>query len=318
MKPPQPDRIVHGAVGGVVAGVVVVVWFLVMDLVAGHPFETPARLSAAVLRAEFYGPWPRLIVLFTVLHFGVFITLGIVSSWVLDELRVEPGLLVGALFGVGVLNAVHYTGLLVTGTNLLTVVPVSQVAMANLLGGMLMMAYLHRARKSESPLGWTVLKGHPVLYEGLVVGLVGAAAVAGWFLVAHLFYGSPLYTPAALGSAVLLGATNPAEVEYSLGVMAAYTAFHLLAFAAIGIAFSWLVRQLRGAPGLGIRALVVFFLVEGLFIGSVGMASGWVVQEMGWVMILVANVLAVGVMSAWIWRQHPELAGELDNQASTA
>ncbi len=56
MEQQEPDRLMHGAIGGAVAGIVVVLWFLVMDLIAGNPFDTPARLSSAVLRTEFSGP----------------------------------------------------------------------------------------------------------------------------------------------------------------------------------------------------------------------------------------------------------------------
>ena len=157
----------------------------------------------------------------------------------------------GGVFGIGVLNAVHYTGLLVTGTNLLTIVPIGQVATANLLGGTLMMAYLHRALGSTEPFGWNVLRRFPVLFEGLATGLVGAAAVAIWFLVVDLLAGAPLHTPAALGSAVLLGAASASEIELNVGVMAVYSILHLAAFVAVGLAFSLLVQQLEGAPAFG-------------------------------------------------------------------
>ena len=307
MEQREPDRFVHGAIGGAVAGMVVILWFLVMDFVAGQPFDTPARLSSAVLHAEFSGPWPRLMMLYTVLHFGVFIALGAAASATLVMLRIQPGVVVGGVFAIGVLNTVHYAGLLVTGTNLLTIVPIEQVATANLLGGTLMMAYLHRAMASEEPFGWNVLRRYPVLFEGLATGVVGAAIVAVWFLLVDLLAGSPLHTPAALASALLLGAENATQIELNVGVMAAYSILHLTSFVLVGMALSWLVQNLHGAPAFGTRALTVLLVMEGLFFGSVGMASGWIVQEMGWVTILVANVLAVAGMSGWIRQHHPGL-----------
>lgn len=307
MEQPEPDRLVHGALAGAVAGIVVVIWFLVMDMVAGHPFDTPARLSSAVLRTEFSGPLPRLMMLYTVLHLGVFIALGVAATWTLEVLRIQPGLVVGGVFAVGVLNTVHYVGLLVTGTNLLTIVPIQQVAAANLLGGTLMMAYLHRALGSEEPFGWNVLRRYPVLFEGFATGLVGAAAVAVWFLIVDLLAGSPLHTPAALGSAVLLGAENATEIELNVAVVAVYSLLHLSVFIAVGMGFSWMVQELHEALAFGVRALIVLLVMEGLFIGSVGMVSSWIVQEIGWVSILVANVLAVAGMSGWIWQHHPDI-----------
>ncbi len=32
------------------------------------------------------------------------------------------------------------------------------------------------------------------------------------------------------------------------------------------------------------------------------MASDWMVEELGWVTVFVANVLAVAGMGGWIWR----------------
>ena len=63
----------------------------------------------------------------------------------------------GVVYGLGVLNAVHYGAFLATDAQMLTVLPTGHVLAANLLGGMALMAYLHRAAHAESPLGLGVL-----------------------------------------------------------------------------------------------------------------------------------------------------------------
>lgn len=316
MERSEPDVILHGVIGALIAGAVVAAWFLVVDVAAGTAFQTPARLASIVLREEYRGPWPRLIVMYTILHFGVFVSLGLVSAWFLKQIDVDPGLLIGAVFGIGVLNAVHYAGLLVTGTNFLTVIPVAHVVGANLLGGMLMMAYLHRAFRAESPFGWNVLKRYPTLYNGLVTGLIGAAAVAFWFFVVDMATSKPFYTPAALGSALLLGAAGPDEVQFNLGVMLAYSFLHIAAFAAVGIVFAWLAGRAALAPGFWMRAAAVFVVVEALFLGTLSIVSGWVVHDLGWLTILVANALAVTVMGVAIWRRGPHLGKHLVEEAT--
>jgi hypothetical protein len=305
MKHAASDRVLHGAAGGALAGIVVIVWFFAMDVVAGTPFDTPARLSSAVLREGFSRPWPRLIALFTVLHFGVFVSLGVATTWSLDAVQLKPNVIVGAVFGVFVLNAVHYVGLLVTGTNLLTVVPVLQVTVANLLGGVLMMFYLQRTLGDSPEPDRSAVERHPLLVHGLVTGAIGAVAVAMWFLAVDLFAGSPLRTPAVLGSALLLGSESAADVQLNPSVIAAYSVLHLGVFAAVGIAFSWLGGRVESTPAFGARAAGVLVLLEVLFLGTAGMASDWVLQELGWLTVLVANVLAVGAMGAWIWRSRP-------------
>ena len=302
MTQAESNRTLHGAVGGVVAGIVVVVWFVIMDLVAGDPFGTPARLSSAVLREEFTRPWPRLVALYTVLHFGVFVTMGVTTNWGLRVLQLEPGVIVAAIFGLFVLNAVHYAGLLVTGMNLLTVVPVLHVTIANLLGGVLMMAYLRRVHGLVAADPESAAERLPILASGLRTGLVGAATVAMWFLAVDLVAGSPLRTPTVLGSALVLGAGSPGEVQLNVGVIIGYSLLHLATFAGVGIAFAWLTRRIRSTPDLAVRALGALLLLEVLFIGTAAMASDWLVGELGWLSVLVANVLAVAGMGGWIWR----------------
>ncbi len=107
MERHQSEILAHGVVGGTVAGLVVVLWFLGVDFVSGNPFHTPARLASIVMGEEFTGPWPRLVVMYTILHFGVFLSLGVGTTWFLKSIEMDPGLIVGAVFGVGVLNAVH-------------------------------------------------------------------------------------------------------------------------------------------------------------------------------------------------------------------
>jgi hypothetical protein len=302
MERSHPNLFIHGLLGGLVAGAVVAAWFFVADIITNQAFDTPARLAGAVLREDVSGPWPRLILVYSILHFGVFAALGLGAAVLLSLLDLEPGLLVGAAFGLGVLNAVHYVGLLVTGTNLLTIVPVASVVGANLLGGTAMMAYLHRALEAESPLGWRVLQGHPSLFEGVTTGVVGAVAVAFWFLLVDLAAGVPFRTPAALGSAILLGATGPADVQLNLGVIVTYSFAHLVVFLLLGVTFVWLARSAAQPTAFWTRAVVLLVLLEVLFLGSMFVMSAWIVEHLGWLVILVANVLAIMSMGLWILR----------------
>ena len=315
MQRVRADIIVHGVIGGAIAGLVVAVWFLVVDVVTAEAFRTPALLASVVLGETPDGPSFRLVVTYTVLHFGVFVTLGAMTATILRFADVSPGLLVGAVFGVGVLNAVHYGGLLVTGVDLLTILDVVHVMGANLLGGMLMMAYLHRAQGVRTPLGLRVLDDHAMLAEGLAMGLVGAVVVAFWLLIVDVVTSTPFYTPAALGSALFLGAGSPMEVQVNAGIIAAYTFLHLAAFAVVGVGFAWAAERITRAPGLWLLALMTFIVVEGLFIGAAGAVSEWVLGTLGWVTIGIGNLLAVGAMGFWMWRAHPKLRERLAEEA---
>jgi hypothetical protein len=306
----RSGTLLHGAIAGILAGAVVAIWFLVVDLANGEAFRTPALLANALVGNV--GPATfRLVAMYTLLHFGVFALLGMTAAGLLRVIGLAPSLLLGALFGVGVFDSVHYGALLLTGTGVLSLLPPLHVLPANLLGGLVMMAYLHRATHAETRLGLAVLRDYPLGVKGLVTGLAGAGAVALWFLVLDIVGGRPFYTPGALGSLLFLGAASPAEVRVGAAVIAAYTAVHLAAFAGVGIIFEWSARRIERMPGLWLTALLAFITLEALFIGTVANMSGWVLGDLGTWAIAVANLVAVAAMGAWVWASHPGLRREL-------
>jgi hypothetical protein len=290
---------------------VVAFWFLVVDLATAEAFYTPTVLVGAIFGDPDMPVTFRIVATYTIVHFGVFTLLGLAAAWFIDVIDVSPGLLVGAVFGLVVLNLVYYGALLVTGARVLTVLPVWHVLGANLVGGMVMMAYLHRALHAEAPLGLGVLRGHPLLTKGVITGLIGASAVALWFLILDLLANSPFYTPAALGSAVLLGATSPAEVRVSVALVAAYTMIHLAAFVVVGIALVWSCERLEQTPGMWLMGLLTFIILEGLFLGTMGSLGGWVLGTINWWAVGIGNLVAVLAMGMWVWATHPKLRHEL-------
>jgi hypothetical protein len=308
MQRSQSQALVHGAIGGLAAGLLVALWFLGLDLLAGKPFDTPARMADAVIGGG-HTPGTRLMLTYTLLHLGVFVVLGMAAASFVRAAAVPPGLLVGAVFGLVVLTAVHYGALLLTGGRVLDVLPAIHVVVANLLGGMAMMAYLHLATRATTPLGYGVLREHKLVARGLVTGLIGAGAVAVWFLVLDVARGQPFFTPAALGAALLLGATSPVEVQVTLPLVAAYTVLHCAAFAVIGIAVEWVAERVERAPAVVRAAVLAFVLLEALFIGVVGSLSQWVLGALGYWAVAVGNLLALSSMAMWVLATHPRLRG---------
>jgi hypothetical protein len=306
----RSTTVVEGAVGGLLAGAVVAVWFFVLDLVTGQPFNTPRVLAAAVLGHEPALTTARLVAIYTLLHLGVFASLGIVGSWLLHATGEAPRLLTGALFGVGALSATHYGGLLLLGVPVLTVLPPLHVLAANLVGGIAMMLYLHSATRESVPFGPAMLKAHPMVANGLLTGSVGAAAIALWFLVIDALSGRPLFTPAALGSALLLGAQSPADVQLTVGVVGAYTLIHLLAFFVVGVAVEWGARQLERFPAFWLVALLAVIVLDVLFVGVVGSLALWVLGAVGLWAVVTGNLLSVAAMGYRVWRERPELRAQ--------
>src|SRR5213083_1834976 len=238
-------RSLHGLIAdGVVGGLVVALWFLAVDSLAGRPFHTPSALASALTRQAVGPPTFRLVAAYSVLHLAVFAVLGIAMAGAMAALRTPPRLLLGVLFGLVAQEIAFYGGLLLSDASRVAVVPWPHVVAATVLSGFVLMWYLHRASQDQHPFGLAVLKGHPLLTQGLFTGLVGAGVVALWFFMLDVAAGHPLRTPAALGAALLFGASNAGTVEVNLGVVAAYTVVHLVAFFAAGVLFVAIAEQI--------------------------------------------------------------------------
>src|SRR5207249_5034080 len=112
MKRPVNELIAHGVVGGLLAGLVVALWFLLVDSLAGRPFHTPAVLASALSRQDITTPSFRLVAAYTVVHFAVFALLGVAMAGAIAALRVPPRLLLAVPFGLVAQELVFYAGLL--------------------------------------------------------------------------------------------------------------------------------------------------------------------------------------------------------------
>jgi hypothetical protein len=307
MRRPAQAVIVHGVIGGLLAGLVVALWFLVTDTVAGHPFRTPALLAGVLLNHEFSQVTARLVLVYTVLHFGVFAILGVGMAWLSAAFTAPPRLLLSLVFGVLLQEVTFYVGLLLLHASHLGVIAWPHVVGANIAAGLVLMGYLHYAERDPRPIRITALRDHPVVGRGAINGLIGAAVVAVWFFVLDFVTGNPFRTPAALGSALLLGASGPGEVVATFGLVAVYTVVHVAAFVVAGIVFVALAEQVERVPAMALLVLLTAILLEGLFLATIGVGAQWVLGTVGWLSVAVANALAVIAMGWQVWRTHPTL-----------
>src|SRR5437867_895693 len=138
MKRSLHGLIADGVVGGVLAGLVVALWFLAVDSLAGRPFHTPAALASALTRQEIGPPTLRLVTAYSVLHFGVFAVLGVAVAGAMAALRTPPRLLFGVLFGLVAQEVAFYAGLFLSDASRVAVVPWPHVVTANVLSAFVM------------------------------------------------------------------------------------------------------------------------------------------------------------------------------------
>jgi len=305
------ETALHGAIGGFLAGAVVLLWFLVLDLLTIGSFGTPGLLAQTILGSGAGGAS------YAVLHFLVFGTIGAAAAATLVGLDVRPTVPIGIAAGGIVPTGVVYLSLLATGANALNVLPAAHVLGANAAGGVAMMAYLHHAIWARPDFGPLGLLARPLIANGLLTGFLGGSAVAVWFLLVDIVSGRPFFTPAALGSAFLLGATSATEVQVAFGVVGAYTLVHFAAFFGVGLALSWSASLLERLPSWWLIWLLAFIVIEGVFIGTVGGVAGWVLGALSWWAIGLGHLIAVAVMAWFAWVTHPTLARQLREVAHT-
>lgn len=302
----------QGVVAGVIGGTVVAAFFFFLDFAQGELFRTPAFLASVV-----FGNGPAevgagLIVAFTLLHYLAFAVIGAGAVILFRWAGLPQNLLLGAVYGLFVCSLLFYLSLVVTGASVLPSPWWSQVLVGNLLAGLAMGAYLHWTGPRPGITGMAEeLRVHATLREGVVSGLIGAFAVAGWFLIIDVALREPLFTPAALGSALLAGAGGAGEILIGAGTVLGYTAIHFAAFILFGVVAAGLVAQAEKFPPL-IWALVLLFVVfEVLFVGLVALLGVWILEEIAWWSVLVGNFLAAVGMGGYLWRTHPVLREEI-------
>src|SRR5918998_2235539 len=153
---------------------------------------------------------------------------------------------------------------------------------------------------------------HPLLHDGVIAGLIGAAVIAVWFFVVDAIAGRPFFTPATLGHGLLdvLG-KQPAQDDSAVIHVLAYTVFHFAAFMLVGLAAALIVFLARQEPSILFGFLVLFVAFEVGFYGLVGLLhQATALREFAWYQVLIGNLLAAGAMGFYFWRTHKELAEE--------
>ena len=155
---------------------------------------------------------------------------------------------------------------------------------------------------------------HNLIREGVIAGIIGATALALWFLVIDVSTGQAFRTPRVLGYAlfsVLGGATG--EDSWIVHV-AGYTVFHYAVFIGLGILAVKLVHIAEGAPHVLAGVTILFIVIH---IGSYGLSTALASSEFfggtAWYLVLAGNLIAAAGMGLYLWRSHPKLRQEFDS-----
>ena len=308
----DPITVTHGVIAGILGGTAVVLYFFAVDLIAGDPFRTPAFLADAVFGNAGVRPGFGLILAFTGLHYLVFAALGAGAVLLFRWADLPQNMLLGAVYGLFVCSLLFYASLVVTGSRVLPAPWWPNVLIGNLLAGLAMGGYLHWVGPRPGVTGIvSELRYHRTIREGLIAGLLGAAAVALWFLVVDLVAREAFFTPAALGSALLAGARSPEAVRITTGTVLGYSALHVSAFLLFGVVVAGLVEQAERFPPLIFALVLLFVVFEVFFVGIAALLGAWVLEEIAWWSVMAGNLLAAVAMGGYLWKIHPVLQEEL-------
>ena len=152
---------------------------------------------------------------------------------------------------------------------------------------------------------------HSIVRDGIVAGLLGATAVAVWFLGIDLIYAHAFATPAALGRG-LLRLFGPPGMEGTTAFVIGYTIFHYATFIGVGLLVSVIVHWAQTQPAVLAGAMMLFVAFEiGFYALSAALQESPFLGTLGWAQVASGNLIAALVMGGYMWRTHPELKDEL-------
>ena len=155
----------EGALAGIIGAVVVAVWFLLCDVVAGEVFRTPAVLGAAIFQGIFDPGEVQvtlpLVLGYTALHFFAFMMFGIATAVLLLAADYEPVFALAAIFLLAIFEIFFVGALAAFDQAALTALGFWKILAGNVLAMIAMLSYFethHRGWMARFRDRWEVLQ----------------------------------------------------------------------------------------------------------------------------------------------------------------
>ena len=302
----------EGVIAGLIGAAIVAAWFLIFDAARGQPLRTPTLLGAAALQGvrdpSAVAVSPGLVAQYTVLHGVLFALFGVLVAYLIVSAQSQPSRLLIVFIALMSFEVAFLAVLTWWAHPVVTTLGWWAILVANALaaGGMLVYFFVGYRSLGRTLLGpWT-----RIAHEGLVSGLLGAGAVAVWFLLYDVAAGVPLRTPALLGAAVFHGLRDPSALVISTPLVAEYTAVHGLAFVFFGWVAAALLALADRDPRLLFAFIMLFCCFEVFTFVMIEVLAQWLLEAIAWWTILAGNLLASGVMLGYFLRGHRVAWGE--------
>lgn len=147
-----------------------------------------------------------------------------------------------------------------------------------------------------------------IVSEGVLGGVVAAAAVAAVFLVLDALAGEAFRTPRQLGAMLLsLFGAAPSSATDPATPIALYTLFHFVAFIVAGVIAAAIVQVTIKAPAAILLFVILFFAFEVAFTGFVAFLDATGGGGMTPMQVAIGNVVASVAMGLFFLARHPRL-----------
>jgi hypothetical protein len=143
-----------------------------------------------------------------------------------------------------------------------------------------------------------------IVFEGVLVGLAGAAAVAIWFFLYDLAAGTPFRTPALLGAVLFDGLRDSAMLTITPGLVLKYTAVHGAVFLVFGMAVAGLFALAERDRHVLIGLFMLFCCFEVAAFLAMMVLGSWLFNTLSPWAILGGNLVAALVMLGILFRDH--------------
>jgi hypothetical protein len=132
----------RGAIAGAAGATTIALFFLVHDLIRGNPLHTPALVASAGAGHETVQFSVIAIAILTLIHYALFVAVGIGITWLIARFYIRPHYLLGAVFGFLLFDLLFYAGSFITGINVVREIGWPATLAANMIAGVVMFAYL--------------------------------------------------------------------------------------------------------------------------------------------------------------------------------
>ena len=141
----------EGIMAGTWGAATIILWFLLLDVLAGHPLYTPNALGTALFQGGGGRVPPAhlklslgIVVAFTVLHWLAFVLTGALASWLLARAEHNPNLGFGVLLFFVLLTGGFVGGAMMFAEPVLHALAWQSVLIGNLVAAVAMGGYLWR------------------------------------------------------------------------------------------------------------------------------------------------------------------------------